>query len=178
MSSFNDALKKFTSEVAAAYGKKPAELQVTPPSEDVVGFDAENLGDLIAFQTVVGRERVRGFANKSAAVLAKKNDYAALLQAAHALDATTSLPALDIASRIVWMMGGASRLVTSVTDYPTRPLPTQVTPPAIQRTGTGAILRFFYTEPGQPVGAPSTPFIAEVRVSADYHAQLTTRPGP
>ena len=178
MSSFNDALKKFTSEVAAAYGKRPAELQVTPPSEDIVGFDDENLGDLIAFQTVVGGARVRGFANKSAAVLAKKNDYAALFQAAHALDAAKSLPAPDIASRIVWMMGGANRLVANVTDYPTRPLPAQVTPPTIERTAAGAVLHFFYTEPGQPVGAPSSPFAAEVRVSADYKAQLTTHPGP
>jgi hypothetical protein len=178
MSAFKDSLQKFTAAVAAAYGKKPSELQVTPPSEDIVGFDDENLGDLIAFQATSGELKVRGFASKAAVVLARSNEYGPLFQAAHALDAK-ALPATDIASRIVWMLGPENNLVTPTTRYPKYPVPPKVGPPVLDHQGGRATLHFYYlTFDTRMPGAPPTPFAAEVQVSADYKAQLTTSPGP
>jgi hypothetical protein len=177
MSSFDDALKKFTAEAAAAYGKQPADLQIMPPSEHIIGFIDENLGDLIAFQATSGELKIRGFANKRAAVLGKNNEYGALFQAAHALDPAKALPATEIAARIVWMLGPGHKLVTPTTPYPKYPVPPEVSPPVLEHRGNTATLRFYYLTFGMP-GAPPAPTAAEVKVSTDYKAQLTTQPGP
>jgi len=177
MSSFNDALKNFTAEITANYGK-PSEI--APSAEDVTGYDDENLGDLIAFEAVVKGSEIRGFANKTGVVLAKKNEYGLLFQAAHALDANKSLPAEDIARRMVWMMGSAvNKLVDARTKYPKYPVPAGVGPATIERHGNSATLRFFFLafDLKVPNSIPNA-FAAEVKVSADYKAQLTTRPGP
>jgi hypothetical protein len=169
-SPFQAALQRFQAEVASAYGKKPADLKIMPPSEDVVGFDDYKTGDLIPFEATAGDLRVRGFASKDTVVLPKQNEVGALLRAAHALDPKTSLSAHDLASRIVWMMGPSYQLVENAAKYPKYPVP-------LDRTSRGATLRFFYLLLDNH-GGPATPFAAEVKCSTDYKAPLATSAGP
>jgi hypothetical protein len=178
-SSFKQALQRFTTEVASTYGKRAADLKILPASEDVVGFDDQNTGDLIGFEATAPSLRVRGFASKSAVVLAKKGEFGPLLQAAHALDAKASLSAQDLAARIVWLIGPDTKLVANVADYPRYPVPDKVAPPAIERNAGGAVLHFYYIQFDSHLpGAPPTPFRAEVKCSPNYQATLVTSPGP
>jgi len=178
-SPFKDALQRFTSEVAATYGKRPDDLKIIPSSEDIVGFDDQNTGNLIAFEATAPQLRVRGLASKTAVVLAKKGEYGPLFQAAHALDAAKSMSAQDLAARVVWLIGLDTKLVAKVADYPKYPLPDKVTPPTLERNAGGAVLHFYYMLfDSQTPGAPPTPFSAEVKISSDYKAQLITNPGP
>jgi hypothetical protein len=76
-------------------------------------------------------------------------------------------------------MGPNFRLVAREVDYPRRPLPPQVAPPAIERSADGAVLHFFYLQDeGNASGAPATPFRAEVKCASSYKATLVTSPGP
>jgi hypothetical protein len=177
-SPFKAALQRFTGDVASVHGKRAADLKVVPPSEDVVGFDDQNTGDLIAFEATSGDLRVRGFANKTAAVLVKRGELGPLFQAAHALDAAKSLPAQDLAARLVWMMGPDYRLVAQVADYPKYPVPPQIAPPSIERKAGGAVLHFYYVQLDTHMGAPATAWSAEVKCSPAYKAALVTSPGP
>lgn len=173
-SPFKEALQRFQHEVASAYGKRVADLKIIPPSEDIVGFTDQNLGDLIAFQASASDLQVRGFASKAAVVLAKRNDYGALFRAAHALDpgATPSL-ATDLAARIIWMMGADHRLIPPAS-YPRNPRPAQLGPPSIQHDANGAVLHFYYVKDDPTPGAPATPFVAEIKCSPDYKAALVS----
>ena len=178
-SPFKEALQRFQHEVAATYGKRAADLKITPPSEDFLMLP-QGIADLIAFQADAGDLQVRGLANKTTVVLAKRNDYGALFQAAHALDPAKSMSATDVAARIVWTMGREYRLVAQLVDYPKYPLPAEVTEPRFERGPQGVVLRFFYNaNPQAHMGTPPTPYRAEVRCSADYKsATLVSTPGP
>jgi len=174
---FQEALRRFQSEVASTYGKRVDDLKILPPSDDVVGFDDQKTGDLIPFEATAPELRVRGFASKSAVVLLKHNQLGPLFRAAHALDAGASLSARDLAARLVWMMGPEHRLVDRVIDYPKRPLPAQIAPPTLDRGVKGAVLRFYYVELDIH-GGPATGWSAEVQCLPDYKAALVTAPGP
>jgi hypothetical protein len=178
-SPFKAALQRFQGDVASAYGRPAADLKIVPSSEDVVGFDDQNTGDLIAFEATAGDLRVRGFANTTAVVLAKTGELGPLFQAAHALDAAASLSAQDLAARIVWMIGPDTQLVANVADYPRYPLPAAVAPPSLERTSGGAALHFYYILfDSHTMGAPPTGMTADVTCSPGYHAALVTSPGP
>jgi hypothetical protein len=177
-SPFKEAQQRFLHEVASAYGKRASDFKINPADETIVGFLEENIADLIAFQATAGELEVRGFASKSAAVVGKRNDYGPLFQAARALDPAAGNAAKDVAARVVWMMGRGFRLVDPLNVYPRRPLPPQVTLPAIERGGQGAVLKFFYVKDDAMPGAPAAPFAAEVTCSADFKAALVSNPGP
>jgi hypothetical protein len=178
-SPFKEALQRFQHEVAATYGKRAGDLKVTPPSEDFLMLP-QGIGDLIAFQADAGDLQVRGLANKTTVLLAKRNEYGALFQAAQALDAAKSTAATDVASRIVWLMGRDFQLVAQLTDYRKYPLPAEVTVPRFERGPQGLVLHFFYNaNPQAHMGAPPTPFRAEVRCTPDCKsATLVSTPGP
>ncbi len=176
---FKQALQRFQREVASAYGKRAGDLKIMPPSDDVVGFDDQKTGDLIPFEATAPGLRVRGFANKTAVVLARSGELGPLFEAAHALDPARSLSAQDLAARIVWMLGPEFRLVANAADYPKAPVPPGVGPPALERSGGGAVLRFFVLQDDHSLpGSPPTKLAAEVACSSSYKAKLVTSPGP
>jgi hypothetical protein len=178
-SPFKEALQRFQREVAATFGKRTGDLKIMPPSEDFPMFP-QSIAGLIAFQADAGELQVRGLANKTTVVLAKRNDYGALFQAARAADPAASSAANDVASRIVWLMGREFRLVSELVNYPKYPLPSQVTLPQLERGPQGMVLRFYYLDGRDAhMGAPPLAFRAEIRCSPDYKsAALITSPGP
>jgi hypothetical protein len=172
-SPFKAALQRFQHEVASAYGKRASDLKIMPPSEDIIGFLDDNIGDLIAFEATAPELRVRGFASKDAVVLAKRNEFGPLFQAAHALDPGAAAAATDVARRIVFALGPEYRLIPPAS-YPRSPKPAQLGPPSLQHDAQGAVLRFYYVKDDPMPGAPATPFAAEVKCSADYKAALVS----
>lgn len=172
-SPFKEALQRFQHEVASAYGKRASDLKIMPPSEDILGFLDDNIGDLIAFEATAPDLRVRGFANKTSVVLAKRNEFGPLFQATHALDPGAAAAATEVARRIVFTMGPEYRLIPPAS-YPRNPRPAQLGPPVLEHDAKGAVLRFYYVKDDPMPGAPATPFVAEVRCSPDFKAALVS----
>jgi hypothetical protein len=172
-SAFKEAQQRFLHEVASAYGKRAGDLKIMPPSEDIVGFLDDNIGDLIAFEVTAPDLRVRGFASKTAVVLAKKNDFGPLFQAARAMDPSATAAATEVARRIVFALGVGYRLIPPAS-YPRQPLPPQLGPPVLSHEGGGATLRFYYVKDDPMPGAPGTPFVGEVKCGSDYKAALVS----
>jgi hypothetical protein len=172
-SPFKQAQQRFQHDVAAAYGKRATDLKITPPSEDVVGFLDDNIGDLIAFEATAPDLRVRGFASKDAVVLAKSNDFGPLFKAARALEPSSTNAATEVARRIVFALGPGHRLIPPAS-YPRNPRPPDLGPPVLKLEGGGAVLRFYYVKDDPMPGAPATPFVAEVKCSADFMAALVS----
>jgi len=170
---FEQARARFRDEVAATYGKKASSLTIGPESERVVGFDDYNTGDLVPFEATARDLRVRGFAGPDAAVVAGSNALGPLFRAANMLDAAKSLSALELARRIVWMMGPGYQVVERLSDYRAYPVPSEIAPPALDRSAGGAVLRFYFVKLDDH-GGPATNYSAEVACSASYEATLVT----
>ncbi len=167
----------FRAAVARAYQLRASELTITPSSSDVVGFEDEDLGELLGFEARAPNLRVRGLASASEVVLAQRGDYAPLFRAAHALDAATALAPNAVAQRVTWLLGPEKTLVSRLVDYPRYPLPKTVSEPTWEPRADGVALRFFYLVIDVH-GAPAASFEVEVTCSHDYRTTLVTRPGP
>jgi hypothetical protein len=184
MSSFQKTLAHFRKAAAKRLNQPEGQVEVVPGAENINGYPEFALGPFIAFDATAGRDMVRGLAEPGGkVVIGSKGQIEGLghlLEAANALDPARTLPALDLAVRIVWLQGAEYFLIA--TGHDTWKLgpkpPANLAEPTLTRAGDGsAELRFFVNEAGNTGVIIGHEVV--IRIAPGYQATMSMkRPAP